>query len=236
MRTLKNYMSPLNRFPDRRYRAGQKVACKRQNGFPNVGGGYFCVYADGEGFPKEGLEGGLMLRKMQQLIDHGCNGCGSVPFDYGNDEKKMGVLMVKFVQKSDCVGLCFYGKNGFVEQWSMDGDHEGGAIVGNGGRNGGGNGGGNDGGNGGSNGGGAAAVNNAASEGQVANGRHGWQAVNFTMGTQLVVSYNDLVWVQRNRVHEPTSTGVGPSVTGSSGSVTGTSVSATVTSTTALQF
>ncbi|XP_044717521.1 kp4 domain-containing protein [Hirsutella rhossiliensis] len=69
----------------------------------NGGGpqGSTCVfYQDGaSGTAKDAYD------QLQKLLDHGCNQCGSVPTQPGNDVSK-GQLTVNFVKNSCCQGDC----------------------------------------------------------------------------------------------------------------------------------
>ncbi|KAL6718211.1 hypothetical protein ACLMJK_004299 [Lecanora helva] len=120
MHVLRDYMTLLDHYPQVRYIAGQKIACTEHSVFPYLVRGYFCAFLEGQNVPSEGVGGTLLLAKMQQLIEHGCQGCGSVPLEDGNDPTVMGKLTVNYVRNSECVGLCFYGKSGFVQMISFD--------------------------------------------------------------------------------------------------------------------
>ena len=115
-------MSLLQKFPTIHYVAGQKIACKEHSVFPFLVRGYFCAFLEGNNVPSAGVTGPTLLLKMQQLIEHGCQGCGSIPLSEDNDPNKMGKLTINYVAKSECVGLCFYGQGGFVQEMRFDGD------------------------------------------------------------------------------------------------------------------
>ena len=57
---------------------------------------------------EQGLDGAEVQLKMQQMIEHHCLGCGSVPISDDNDPEKMGILTVNYVRQSECEGLCYY--------------------------------------------------------------------------------------------------------------------------------
>lgn len=128
MHVLRDYMSLLHKYPQIRYVAGQKIACKEHTVFPLFVEGYYCAFMQGANVPSAGVGGDLLLVKMQQLIEHGCQGCGSVPLEDGNDPRTMGMLVVNYVAKSECVGLCFYGKGGFEQEIRFDGDTDNGTV------------------------------------------------------------------------------------------------------------
>ena len=124
MHVLRDYMMLLEHYPTIHYLAGQKIACKEHSVFPYLVRGYFCAFAEGNNVPTSGVNGSTLLLKMQQMIEHGCQGCGSVPLEKGNDPDVMGKLTVNYVTKSECVGLCFYGKNGYVQQTRFVDDND----------------------------------------------------------------------------------------------------------------
>lgn len=120
MHVLRDYMSILT--SSDRYLAGQKIACKEHSVFPYVLGGYFCAFLEGN-VAADGVDGATLLLKMEQMIEHGCRGCGAVPISADNDPEKLGTLVVNYVQTSECVGVCYYGgEDGTVEEVRFAGD------------------------------------------------------------------------------------------------------------------
>ncbi|KAJ6789041.1 hypothetical protein PWT90_08412 [Aphanocladium album] len=63
--------------------------------------GSFCAFyqSGASGTAKEAYS------QLQQLLDHGCGGCGSIPTQPGNDVSK-GQLTVNYVSKPCCEGNC----------------------------------------------------------------------------------------------------------------------------------
>ena len=100
-------MSPLTT-SDYYYYDGQNIACEDHEGFP-FSGGYYCAFLQGYNVSPKGLNGPLLLKKMAQLIQHGCQGFGSVPISDDNDPIRAGLLTINYVAQSECTGLCYYG-------------------------------------------------------------------------------------------------------------------------------
>ena len=111
MHTLRDYMYAIPR--GYRYYAGQKIACMKHNVYPSpwVTWGFYCAFMQGD-IPADGVAGAEIELKMQQMIEHGCLGCGSVPFSSDNDPRILGILTVNYVRKSECEGLCYYAPPG----------------------------------------------------------------------------------------------------------------------------
>ncbi|TQV90464.1 hypothetical protein V2A60_010454 [Cordyceps javanica] len=76
---------------NRHYNTGQQIACT----------GSLCA------FYQNGASGsaGQTSEFLQQLLDHGCKKCGSVPTQPGNDVSK-GELTVNVVGNPSCQGAC----------------------------------------------------------------------------------------------------------------------------------
>lgn len=107
MHTLRDYMYAI---PDGyRYYAGQKIACIKHTVYPNpwITWGFYCSFMQGN-IPAAGLDGAEVQLKLQQLIEHGCLGCGSVPISPDNDPDTSGILTTNYVAESECEGLCYY--------------------------------------------------------------------------------------------------------------------------------
>ena len=66
--------------------------------------GYWCLFAQGN-VPWGVVDGPLVERKVQQLLDHGCRRCGSVPLRDDNNPAD-GILTMNYVVASDCIGVC----------------------------------------------------------------------------------------------------------------------------------
>lgn len=75
----------------RHYDTGKQIACT----------GSLCA------FYQKGASGnaGDVSRQLQQLLDHGCKKCGSVPTQPGNNVDN-GELTVNIVSHADCQGAC----------------------------------------------------------------------------------------------------------------------------------
>ncbi|TQV90465.1 hypothetical protein V2A60_010455 [Cordyceps javanica] len=80
---------------DRRFNSGDQIACSHGSQ------GSFCA------FYQNGASGSAKdaYNQIQQLLDHGCRGCGSVPTQPGNDVSK-GELTVNYVSNACCEGDC----------------------------------------------------------------------------------------------------------------------------------
>ena len=107
MHTLRDYMYAIPH--GYRYYAGQKIACMKHNVYPNpwITWGFYCAFMQGN-VSTEGEDGAVIQLKMQQMIEHHCLGCGSVPFSPDNDPNTLGILTVNYVRQSECEGLCYY--------------------------------------------------------------------------------------------------------------------------------
>ena len=107
MHTLRDYMYAIPQ--GYRYYAGQKIACMKHNFYPNpwITWGFYCAFMQGN-ISSDGEDGAVIQLKMQQMIEHHCLGCGSVPFSPDNDPETAGILTVNYVRESECEGLCYY--------------------------------------------------------------------------------------------------------------------------------
>ena len=56
--------------------------------------------------PATGVLGALIKRKLQELSEHGCRVCGSVPLSGDNDPNSQGILTVNYIGGVVCKGLC----------------------------------------------------------------------------------------------------------------------------------
>lgn len=113
MHTLRDYMYAIP--TGYRYYAGQDIACMKHNVYPSplITWGFYCAFMQGN-ISAEGVEGPLIQLKMQQMIEHHCLGCGSVPFSDDNDPMTLGILRVDYVSHSECEGLCYYKPPGIA--------------------------------------------------------------------------------------------------------------------------
>ncbi|KAK5996036.1 KP4 killer toxin [Cladobotryum mycophilum] len=84
---------------NRWWQNGQHIAC-----WENVAGTGFCAFLQNTG----GMPGRDIKRLMQELVNHGCGKCGSVPvfFPNDNDNSHHGILTVNYVFKPHCNGRC----------------------------------------------------------------------------------------------------------------------------------
>ncbi|PHH91152.1 hypothetical protein CDD83_1486 [Cordyceps sp. RAO-2017] len=85
---------------NRWYQNGQHIACWRA-----LDGSGFCAFLQGTG----GLPGREIKRLLQELVNHGCAKCGSVPAFYpqDNDISHHGILTVNYVASTGgCGGVC----------------------------------------------------------------------------------------------------------------------------------
>ena len=114
MHTLRDYMYAIP--PGYRYFAGQDIACMKHNVYPNpwITWGFYCAFMQGHNVSEDGVDGALIQLKMQQMIEHHCLGCGSVPFSDDNDPTVAGILTVNYVRQSECEGLCYYKPPGIA--------------------------------------------------------------------------------------------------------------------------
>lgn len=107
MHTLRDYMYAIPH--GYRYYAGQNIACMKHEVYPSawITWGFYCAFMQGN-IAEDGVDGALIQLKMQQMVEHHCLGCGSVPFSDDNDPNISGILTVNYVRQSECEGLCYY--------------------------------------------------------------------------------------------------------------------------------
>lgn len=105
MHTLRDYMYAIPH--GYRYYAGQNIACMKHEVYPWITWGFYCAFMQGN-IAEDGVDGALIQLKMQQMVEHHCLGCGSVPFSEDNDPNISGILTVNYVRQSECEGLCYY--------------------------------------------------------------------------------------------------------------------------------
>ncbi|OAA52155.1 Killer toxin, Kp4/SMK-like, core [Cordyceps fumosorosea ARSEF 2679] len=80
---------------DRRFNGGDQIACSHGSQ-----GSICAFYQNGASGSTKDAYG-----QLQQLLDHKCHACGSVPTEPGNDVSK-GELTVNYVSKPCCEGDC----------------------------------------------------------------------------------------------------------------------------------
>lgn len=84
----------------RTYQNGEKIACTDKLG---VG---ICAFLQGTG----GITGDLIKTLVQDLVNHGCKVCGSVPVFFNSGDNNIndhGELTINWVASTDeCSGLC----------------------------------------------------------------------------------------------------------------------------------
>ncbi|KAJ2981449.1 hypothetical protein NQ176_g2014 [Zarea fungicola] len=86
--------------PNHTYQNGEYIACAQND----LGTGK-CAFLQGTG----GITGDLIKTLVQDIVNHGCDKCGSVPvfFNAGdNDPNTHGILTINFVNSPGCNGLC----------------------------------------------------------------------------------------------------------------------------------
>ncbi|KAF9773946.1 hypothetical protein IL306_008147, partial [Fusarium sp. DS 682] len=84
---------------NRWYQNGEHIVC-----WENLAHTGFCAFLQNTG----GLPGKDIKRLLQELVNHGCAKCGSVPAFYpsNNDNNAHGILTVNYVYKPNCIGIC----------------------------------------------------------------------------------------------------------------------------------
>lgn len=85
---------------NRWYQNGEHIAC-----WENVAGGGLCAFLQGTG----GIPGSLIKTLLQDLVNHNCHACGSIPvfFPSDNNIASHGELTVNAVHSTGgCNGLC----------------------------------------------------------------------------------------------------------------------------------
>ncbi|KAJ3490896.1 hypothetical protein NLG97_g5693 [Lecanicillium saksenae] len=94
---LRNTMDGID--DNRVYQNGQHIAC-----WENLARTGFCAFLQNTG----GIRGSDVKRLMQELVNHGCSKCGSVPvfFPKDNDINSHGILTVNYVGSPKCNGIC----------------------------------------------------------------------------------------------------------------------------------
>ena len=83
-------------------RSRPNIACIT---IPQAGGG-FCVFLQNN-VPEHGVRGEVIRERMQDLVNHGCQECGSVPVSGDNNPDSEGILPVNWVSATGgCHGVC----------------------------------------------------------------------------------------------------------------------------------
>lgn len=68
--------------------------------------GGICAFTQGKMVTSTGVSGATIKRKLQELSEHGCTTCGSVPLSGDNDPDSQGILTVNYVGGTVCKGVC----------------------------------------------------------------------------------------------------------------------------------
>ena len=89
------------------YTPGSHIMCRPWGAVP-VGG--ICAFTQGRSLSPTGINGTMIRLKLNELVDHGCRTCGSVPLSENNNPVDAGILTVNYVLHGPiCNGLCHYG-------------------------------------------------------------------------------------------------------------------------------
>ncbi|KAJ5394693.1 hypothetical protein N7509_000246 [Penicillium cosmopolitanum] len=87
--------------PNRTYFNGQRIACWKAGA-----GDGLCAFLQGTG----GIQGSLIPELVQDLVNHGCTRCGSVPVFFNSGDNNIndhGELTINYVLSTGgCNGLC----------------------------------------------------------------------------------------------------------------------------------
>lgn len=90
------------------YVPGSHILCRPWGAVP-VGG--ICAFTQGRNLSPTGINGTMIRRKLNELVDHGCRTCGSVPLSEDNNPVEAGILTVNYVIHGPiCNGLCHYSQ------------------------------------------------------------------------------------------------------------------------------
>ena len=99
------------------WKTGSHIMCLPVKGFYTPKNAGYCLFMQGDvgqnqilrpnGDLVTGVKGGDIKIKINQLYEHGCRGCGSVPLSDDNDPDELGILTVNYVkQRRSCEGVC----------------------------------------------------------------------------------------------------------------------------------
>ena len=100
----RSYWIPGGPAPSKcRWAAGDHIVCS-PSGF-GVRFGGICLFAQGN-VPAEGIGSEIILQRIDDLYNHGCQVCGSVPISGDNDPDKMGTLTSNYISGTSCLGVC----------------------------------------------------------------------------------------------------------------------------------
>ena len=86
-----------------RWGAGDHIVC-----LPSAMGvhkGDICLFAQGN-VTAGGIDTQVVLQRINDLYNHKCQACGSVPISGDNDPDKMGILMSNYIRDTVCNGVC----------------------------------------------------------------------------------------------------------------------------------
>ncbi|KAI4091609.1 MAG: hypothetical protein LQ344_003960 [Seirophora lacunosa] len=102
-----NFLLPGPPLPPRAlYFRNEHIACAE-----NALLGSICLFLQGSGVPDTGVPGFVVRRRVQDLLDHGCRFCGSVPVSGDNRPLAAGVLTSNYVLGKGCKGVCELGRD-----------------------------------------------------------------------------------------------------------------------------
>ena len=137
--TLQDYTDELNSHPSWFYNTGSHIACVNSTAAPANESlplftfrGYICIFAQPEpdaffGIVGEqnkvkggGVDAMTIVRKVADLVAHGCRRCGSIPLRDDNDISD-GQLTSNFVSDAPCVNrLCDPDRNDWKPEAEVD--------------------------------------------------------------------------------------------------------------------
>ena len=86
-----------------RWAGGDRIICSPSAFRVRKGG--VCLFAQGN-VSAGGIGTETILRRIDDLYDHGCEVCGSVPISGDNDPDKMGILTSNYISDTSCIGVC----------------------------------------------------------------------------------------------------------------------------------
>lgn len=85
-------------------RPGEQIACMSNGLFGDI-----CLFPEGN-VPGKGVVAAVVLKRLYDMLEHGCKTCGSVPLSGDNDPAKMGILTANYVFNGSCPSVCdFHG-------------------------------------------------------------------------------------------------------------------------------
>ena len=100
------------------FQSGNDIICHK------VHPSYVCLFLQGNNVPAT-VNGSIILQKLGELIEHGCNKCGSVPLSDDNNPDTEGLLTSNKVVSHDCSGYC----NNGLAPGEVSGSTSGGEVI-----------------------------------------------------------------------------------------------------------